>query len=491
MPGSVPPSETTGDASSLRYFTSRLPLDPWRQTRYSSSTVLLDLWTLIQQCTDNFSRQDEYFNGAINVVGKGADPTGVSDSTSAVETAIAEALTANISTIFFPRGTYLISNLTITKRAGLRLLGEGEARSPGGGWDAFTAGVILKGTGSANSFILHLESCYGCKVEGITFQCDSSSSRPNTRNAVKVTTLAGFGTSGNKFINCCFAYADIAFQCGTNATLNDAENFFLFCHWNGCNDCYKINHQQSLVHLFFGCTVAQCTTFFNIDAGGCILCVGLTGANVQTIMDVAAGGSNIGCNYLINTRIDRNDGLTYRTKLYNASGSGTQRTYFDGFTITGTDGDDGTTRFTMRTGHQVWVSRFNCGGSNATATTTSPFVNWVSGGTDKSRLTVEDCEINTDYFLSGSLYAISEYMILRPYTVAGGRTASISYPLLDLTDTIQFYTSSTSGGSPDILNTVDIEEGIIVSWAQAAPGTGGQWDFSDANQSAHILTAGF
>lgn len=427
----------------------------------------------------------------VNVLHFGADPTGTDDSTDAIQSAIDEAKASGASTVYFPRGTYLVSNLVVHRVAGLTLRGEGVVRSPGTGWDNYSAGTVLKGTGASSSFLLHLRWCYACRVENITFQCDSSASRPNTRNCVQITTTSGAGSSGNQFINCVFAYADIAYQCGGEDSLNDAENLFLFSHWIGCNDCYKITHGQALVHILFGCTVAQCVTMFNVDAGGCILCVGLTGANLQVLMDVAAGGSNIGPNRIINTRIDHNDGLSYRVKLYNASGSGTQRTIIDGIHIAGVDPDNGATRITMRTGHQVWVNNFCAGGGISTATNTSRLVDWVSGGTDKSRLTLQDCELNTDYFLSGSLLGISEYVISRPYTVAGGRTASLAYPLLDLTDTIQFYAASSSGGSPTILNTVEIEEGRIVSWSQAAPGTGGQWDFSDSGQSAHILTAGF
>ena len=42
-----------------------------------------------------------------------------------------------------------------------------------------------------------------------------------------------------------------------------------------------------------------------------------------------------------------------------------------------------------------------------------------------------------------------------------------------LTDVIEFYAASTSGGTVDVLNTVVIAEGLITSWSQAGPAGAG------------------
>ena len=42
-----------------------------------------------------------------------------------------------------------------------------------------------------------------------------------------------------------------------------------------------------------------------------------------------------------------------------------------------------------------------------------------------------------------------------------------------LTDVIEFYAASTSGGTVDVLNTVTLVNGIVQTWAQAGPSGAG------------------
>lgn len=56
----------------------------------------------------------------------------------------------------------------------------------------------------------------------------------------------------------------------------------------------------------------------------------------------------------------------------------------------------------------------------------------------------------------------------------------------NLTDVITFYAASTSGGSPDILNTVQIQDGLIVAWSQSVPYTPSGAIFDGADASALV-----
>lgn len=73
--------------------------------------------------------EDETVTGYKNVVtGFGADPTGLTDSTSAIQAAINAATTDKHAPVFFPVGQYLI-NGTITLHEGIMLLGAGSQGS--------------------------------------------------------------------------------------------------------------------------------------------------------------------------------------------------------------------------------------------------------------------------------------------------------------------------------------------------------------------------
>jgi hypothetical protein len=62
----------------------------------------------------------------VNVLDKGADPTGIADNTAAIQTAVA-ALPSTGGTVFFPAGTYKIASAVALSSANIRLVGAGKA----------------------------------------------------------------------------------------------------------------------------------------------------------------------------------------------------------------------------------------------------------------------------------------------------------------------------------------------------------------------------
>ena len=79
-----------------------------------------------------------------NVVGHGADPTGATNSTTAIQAAIDAVVAAGGGTVFFPRGKYLASGLTTpTTGAVITFLGEGGGDPRAGTWATTQRGSIL------------------------------------------------------------------------------------------------------------------------------------------------------------------------------------------------------------------------------------------------------------------------------------------------------------------------------------------------------------
>jgi hypothetical protein len=112
-------------------------------------------------------------SGIYNVLDYGADPSGVSDSTSAINSAIA-AMSQNGGTLYFPAGTYLISS-QITLKSG-RYLGDGPystfiktaSTTAGIFTDGGNSGVTIDGF----AFTANAQNTSGSFVSLSGFQCN-------------------------------------------------------------------------------------------------------------------------------------------------------------------------------------------------------------------------------------------------------------------------------------------------------------------------------
>ena len=170
----------------------------------------------------------------VDVRAYGADPTGVSDSTSAIQAAFDNITTG--SEVFFPKGTYTISgNLTITQKYSFRIRGAG-------GIGRATGGVKIKwaGTGSPSGVMLDLRGVYNSVIENIWFVGTSESGPDPT-----VYSKTGKGTyswrgpddldsSSIHFINCNWQHFTVGTQIGrADQNENNLEEMkFYACDWD-------------------------------------------------------------------------------------------------------------------------------------------------------------------------------------------------------------------------------------------------------------------
>ena len=119
--------------------------------------------------------------GDFHVTAYGADPTGVADSSSAIQAAITAAQTANATTlkgatVYFPPGKYLCASpLNAQASQGLRFEGSSGIGAGFGGGSSYTPGstIIYSGTG-ATSF-LQLNSSFGSVITKLAILYSSAS----------------------------------------------------------------------------------------------------------------------------------------------------------------------------------------------------------------------------------------------------------------------------------------------------------------------------
>ena len=116
----------------------------------------------------------------VSVLDFGADPTGASSSTTAINNAIIAANTAGGKTVFFPAGRYLYTtSAAISVGDGITLLGENPISS-----------VIFTNNASAEIFNL---SGYGSRIQSLGFQSNT------TQTSGTFITLSGSENSINDF----------------------------------------------------------------------------------------------------------------------------------------------------------------------------------------------------------------------------------------------------------------------------------------------------
>jgi len=179
-------------------------------------------------------------NGApVNVLDYGADPTGVSDSTAAIQAAI----NSGAKTVYFPSGTYAVGSsiaqdqyaFTLTNQNGLSFIGDGQA-------------TILCKTGQSTWFSLfEFVSCSNIVVRGLRFNGDAFNyydDNPTTTiqngyrafsfRACSYVTITECDFTG--FYESCIFTRRLVDNTGTSTRINISNNFFheLGNHGVGC-----------------------------------------------------------------------------------------------------------------------------------------------------------------------------------------------------------------------------------------------------------------
>lgn len=102
----------------------------------------------------------------------GADPTGVADSTAAIQNALAYAAIAGSTRVYAPRGTYRYSRFTIP--AGLTLFGDGPTKTIFQTTQALGASGTQYTTSSIACSTIGASDSDGCEIHSIAFQRHSS-----------------------------------------------------------------------------------------------------------------------------------------------------------------------------------------------------------------------------------------------------------------------------------------------------------------------------
>lgn len=173
-----------------------------------------------------------------NVVDFGADPTGVADSTAAIQAAI----DSGVSEVYLPDGTYKITDtISIDSRWGFGFIGAPSNNPVKLLWDGAAGGTMLQVTKSRQLI-----------VKGIAFDGDNSA-------ATTLEILSGSGNTNTQqqYINCLFQNVT-----GSSVLLN-GNNFqidmiyFTNCWWSVCDTGMELNGASTFMIYVQGGTLGD------------------------------------------------------------------------------------------------------------------------------------------------------------------------------------------------------------------------------------------
>ena len=263
---------------------------------------------------------------SISVVSYGADPTGVADSTAAIQAAINAVAALGGGTVFLPDGVYNISSTLTISSSGVTLLGAG--------WNSFhdtgspTYPVKLNWVGGATPMVSYLTTSAtlpmtsGCGFQNCYLEC----------NGVATIGLFVQSVRGSNFANMYVKNAVTSAYTLTTLVKTSGEatdtqnNVFTNCTWR--------NYDLSAAHASAGMTLtsasvgaANANTSFNTF----VLCLGETysnaGGGVGFLLLDADNNTFIGC------RVARNGTTTYGLSI-----RGADTNFFWGFSCGGVNG---------------------------------------------------------------------------------------------------------------------------------------------------------
>lgn len=234
-----------------------------------------------------------------NVLDFGADPTGVADSTSAIQAAI----DSGAATVFIPKGEYLCSTISISGKRGLKIYGE-----PNGS-NFVSRGTILKASGVVAKFfdiyatrdsvfqdlMLHGNDVAATVVSITTLNATNSSTnlefdRVIIRSGTAVGLAIGDGTvnqtSEISFNQCSILLSPIeVYHQGDNTTDITWKNSNI--GYTNSTTAYKIAGGGAV--QFFGCN------FLTANGGESILVYSAVGTNIPGNVVVPRSVDLFGC----------------------------------------------------------------------------------------------------------------------------------------------------------------------------------------------------
>jgi len=218
-----------------------------------------DLITYVPSGTDAIPRSvQKKLREFVSVLDFGADPTGLTNTTAAIQKAIDATPTNGVLCI--PPGTYLVSYgvLNFTRKSSIRVYSGSSKYS-----------AILKAetvSASASTPLLDIAGCASLTFEGIKFQGVTKSGlgvyihRP-------ISGADAF-SSDHKFVDCYFTQFDRGVQIG-RLTVNESNNEdmkFYDCKIDQCNIGYAQYNPNSLQNVMHSCSIWECP--IGIQLGG-------------------------------------------------------------------------------------------------------------------------------------------------------------------------------------------------------------------------------
>lgn len=201
-----------------------------------------------------------------NVLRYGAVGNGTTDDTTAVANAIAVAKSTTFAStsVYFPAGTYLIDDGTLTygsSATGILFYGDGPTSS--------TLKLALDGTNQVYFYNNTGAQSYRNTFRDLRFL----GADVTYCNGFKLNDSAGWEKKF-KFENCRFE--DINYVLTTTGTTNADQCTFFNCEWYDINTLLSINNVQSMLHQFYGCfgTFNNDLIVMGANGGGEVLYVG-------------------------------------------------------------------------------------------------------------------------------------------------------------------------------------------------------------------------
>lgn len=236
----------------------------------------------------------------VHAVGSGIDPTGVADSTTALQAKInAAATSAYGKAVYLPAGTFLCAGLTLP--SGVSLIGYG---------------TVLQAPSAATAPILTIAGSVDCTVRGITFKGNISQYTADTLGAASGTQ------EGIRLDDSCeliliddcwfrnFGLAGLRAQTVGNPTtgsrFDGCTNKITNCQAENCYYGFWADTRAEYI-TFIGCTAIKNRFGMQIRGGnvnllGCSINTNYLGLHIAS--DTNSGhGSAVGCHFNHNTNI--------------------------------------------------------------------------------------------------------------------------------------------------------------------------------------------
>jgi hypothetical protein len=215
---------------------------------------------------------NEKLSESLSVLDFGADSTGVSDSTTAIQNAINAAISLKKS-VYVPGGTYLISStLTIANCAGFKMFGDGINTSTIKTTTNFTSLITLGGTANYCFF-----SSFSLLTTGSTTQCVIAQENATVIKFDNVEfhgDLNGdlvYSNGQNLDFNGCSWYVGSSNTWGANLDSYNQNCGFIGCRLGGLGNGFRTTNAYSSSNPVEGLRIDSC---YFINIGGTNVRVG-------------------------------------------------------------------------------------------------------------------------------------------------------------------------------------------------------------------------